>query len=237
MSAPQFFNGHLHGPVPTSSNPDPFPTNNSMFMFPGNYLWDGEGYDCTAHGRYLFQRSNGSVEQRCVIEGADPLTVCRMMDWCHVHGVAHDPITGNALSVTGRSQRLRLTCGYLTNFMVWLLPQIGLEARRVDVLTDEPPNGWDDGHIVTEVKIDGLWRMMDITTGYYFTDTSGEILSVAEFVEAINGEFPFMNRLSGAYKTNCEVSGVVDFGLNRDIRLSTEVELQTWYRRVYQRIV
>lgn len=234
---PMFFDGLNRGPVPLSSNAQPFPTNNSMFMVPGEYLWDGLGYDCRAPGRYLFPREDRSTEQRCVIIGGDALAACRALDWAHVHGAAHNSVTGNALSVTGRSQRLRLGCGYLTDFIVWLLPQIGLEARRVDVATNEPPNGADDGHIVTEVKLDGRWVLVDVTTGYYFTDANGEILSVVDFIEAIKGDFPTMNRLSGAYKTNAEFAYGVDYSLNRDVRLTTEDELQAWYRRIYQRIV
>ncbi len=232
-----FFEGLSRGIVPTSVNGTPFPTNNSMFMVPGEYQWRGQNYDCTAPGRYLFEDANFQTEQRCVIIGGDALDACKALDWAHVHGAAHNSITGNALSITGRWQRLILGCGYLTDFIVWLLPQVGLEARRVDVATNEPPNGVDDGHIVTEVKFDGRWVLVDVTTGYYFTDANGDILSVVDFIEAIKGDFPTMNRLSGAYKTNAELAHGVDYSFYRDIRLTTQDELQAWYRRLYQRIV
>jgi hypothetical protein len=120
--------------------------------------------------------------------------------------------------------------------VAWLMPQLGVQARVLNVKTLQTLNGYDDGHLILETKHGTEWRMWDMTNGCYFVDANGKHLSTAEFMAAIanGGAFPQKVRLDYDNKYTNDCAGILDMGLYWERTLNTDADAEIWYRRIFQ---
>ena len=151
-------------------------------MPPDFYIFNGQGYDCSAPGLYYFWTGSGAPIYARLVYGGDLYSFVSGVSWHHIHGIQDESLTGQALANAGMGHKWRLRCGYISDLMIWWLPQYGYQVRKVEAQTLEPLNGVDDGHVMFEV-FDGKWKMWDITNGGYFTDASGTHLSLGEIID------------------------------------------------------
>jgi hypothetical protein len=62
-----------------------------------------------------------------------------------------------------------------------IVHRLGYKVRSVNFYYDDlPPNVVPDGHVAVEVQYDGGWHFFDPTYGLFWTDASGNVLSVAQ---------------------------------------------------------
>lgn len=220
----------------------------SAYMYSGNYELDGQVWDCNAPGLYRFKVEAEQFFRLRIVLGpmgaADLYAIVSAMCWNHVHGAEDESSNLQAVSNKGKYQRWRLRCGVIAALAAWLLPQVGFTARTVNVSTTGPKNGYDDGHIVLEVLHAGQWRMFDMTNGCYWTDSSGNHLSTAQFINHIAGGSPMPQkiRLDGD-DSRWQVSpiamsgGVLDLGLYGAMVIGDPSQQEAWLRRIFQAIV
>lgn len=226
-------------PVTVVSGGFAMPTG-SAFMVPGVYVYGGVSYDCTTQGLYRFlDNSNGAVLNRIVTNGAntDLYKMMSAVSWNHVHGMDDNSYDYQTVFNAGRYRKWRSLCGYIAGSMVWLLPQLGINARLRNPLARPPHNGWDDGHFVFETQHGADWRMWDITNKTWFRDSNGKHMSGNEVVAAINaGNFPEMVRLAPSQVFNSQTNVGIDMSISGDMYLRTDADRQAWYTRVFQTI-
>lgn len=226
------------------------PPSQSAFMLGAITHWGGKNYDCTQPGLYVFfDPAGGRTQRKIAFDSYPPQDVLALLSGIchnHVHGT-YDEAGQNWQTSSNRGAfgRWRLRCGSIVGLTAWLMPQVGLTARAMSVVTNEPLNAWDDnGHVVLEVHLEGKWRMFDLTLHrYYQSDPAAgisSILSTSEFISQIanGGEMPSVVQLDG---------GLVPIfaGEDRDLsesrsigeltRLCT-VDTEAWVRRIFQRI-
>jgi hypothetical protein len=204
----------------------------AVTMLPGNYLFAGSGYDCTAPGLYRFL-SGDTINSRIVWDG-DIYNFLSAVSWHHMHGIEDEALTGQYLANEGMTHKWRLRCGYITAFLVWMLPYLGFTVRQVNLLSlQTPPNGIDDGHVALEVTHGGKWKLWDVTNGCYFTDGAGEHLSAAEIVVA--GVRNCVRVLIDGDLKGCgSVVDGFDMASYRDLVLRTDADTEAWFARIYQ---
>jgi hypothetical protein len=101
-------------------------------------------------------------------------------------------------------------------------------------------NGYMDGHFVVETYTSGAWRMWDLTNGRYFVDAVGNHMSTAALISQLSKEgaaFPTAVRLDTANHSSSSASVGVppyDYGLFGEIFLNPTVNLEAWYRHVFE---
>ncbi|MGI9411540.1 MAG: hypothetical protein ACR2OV_15785 [Hyphomicrobiaceae bacterium] len=202
------------------------------FIDPDSYTLYGVSYDCTRPGLYRWKIPEEIGLVNLIVYGGDIYALMSGISWNHSHGSYHDKKSNSYLSAIGRSRKWRLTCGYITLYLMSVLP---VQSRRVDVLTTGPRNGFDDGHTVIETFHDGAWRMWDMSAGAYFK-IDGEHIDTATFVhELAAGREPEMIRLDGGDKYNAEMGASMCYGVLSDMIFRDRV--WDWYRRIFQSIV
>ena len=204
----------------------------SAYMPPGNYTFAGESYDCSKSGRYVFQ--NGfSIAIRLVFAN-DLYGLMSGISWNHAHGVDDEHLTDmQAFSNAGMTHKWRARCGIIAAHAVWLLPQLGFQARRVQALTLGPLNGFDDGHIMPEVFHDGKWKLWDLTNGCYWTNANGAHLSLAEIVAAGSANCQRV-QIDAADKAGTDLAGGFCMATYREVAFRTEPERDAWFARIFQ---
>lgn len=106
--------------------------------------------------------------------------LCALVQYGHEDG----HLTIAQLKNLMRSQRVRLQCGNTADLIISYLADRGFAARRVHILTGQTPNNLDDGHVAIEVYIAGKWRFVDVAGDCYYTDGSGNHLSLYDIVVA-----------------------------------------------------
>lgn len=229
--------------IPTTGGTAVLP-GGSTFMLPGVYTLGGQSWDCTRAGLYRFKQENEVFFRNRIVAGSpvDLYAVVSAVCWNHIHGAA-DEVIGNQQPVSDRGRFFvwRMRCGYIGNFMSWLMPQFGFTVRQVGVSTLGPTNGYDDGHQVLEVFHGGKWKMFDITNGRYWKDANGVHMSAAEFIAAIAGGAPMPEtvKLDGKQRRwdhEAVPGGTLDMGLYGELCIGTEAQMEAWIRRIYQKI-
>jgi Transglutaminase-like superfamily len=70
-------------------------------------------------------------------------------------------------------------CGNAALTFAAIVKRLGLGARSVQFYYDDPGNA-PDSHIAVEVAYDDAWHYFDPTFGVFFTDTTGNVLSITD---------------------------------------------------------
>lgn len=228
----------LGAPVPEVAATVALPSG-SVGLVPGNYVFNGKGFDCTQPGLYRFWNGGaGAIQSRLVYTASGLYEFLAGVSWHHAHGV-EDEGSYQTIANNGMTHKWRLRCGYIAGLMVWFLPQwwsyfglTGMQARVVNVKTTGPLNGIDDGHIVFEVFHEGKWKMWDITNGVYFT-LAGVHLSTAEIITAgiLNCE---RVHLDVDEKYGASLAGNLCLGSYADLVLRAPEDVDAWFARIFQ---
>jgi transglutaminase superfamily protein len=70
-------------------------------------------------------------------------------------------------------------CGDAALVFAAIVKRLGLPARSVQFYYDDP-GSVPDSHIAVEVSYDGSWHYFDPTYAVFWTDTTGDVLSIAD---------------------------------------------------------
>jgi hypothetical protein len=222
----------------------------SVYMPPGIYTLYGNSWDCTQDGLYVFRNpANSFFVHRIVTPWNSPSTFdiynfMSAVSYNHLHGVADEGSDNQAMSNGGIYHRWRMRCGVICGMIAWTLPQSvwGITTRVRNVSTLGPKNGFDDGHLVIETLHGGLWRMWDLTNGCYFRDTSGNHMSLSDFMAVLVASplgLPTKVLLSPLLsKISDDVAVGYNWDYGRQRRLWDDPAYsEAWYRRIFQVIV
>jgi len=80
---------------------------------------------------------------------------------------------------------LNVTCGYVSEIARRLLVEQGYTARRVEVITTEPWDGFNDGHAMVEVFYQGHWQLYDVDANAKAVDAAGTPVQLAQQIKAV----------------------------------------------------
>ena len=148
----------------------------ALIHAPGKYTYNGTVYDLSQQGFYSFIYAGTSHDggPRIVASPGAACDVERLMEacsWLTRYGRADEIYTPAQL--TANVIRLRsaaLRCGPTVAWVRSICTTLGLQSRSVHLITSEPFNGFDDGHVAMEVMHNGAWRMFDIAGDVAFSD-------------------------------------------------------------------
>lgn len=152
----------------------------SLVVPPGDYLVGGTTWRMAEEGLYRFLDPLVGNHQRIVYAG-DILTLMSSFTWLMSHGYRDNRKSFSDLESMAQRGKIIVTCGDCAAFAVELFMRLQVPIRLVRGRTLQHPNGYNDGHILTEVKMDGSWVAFDPDMGnLYFHH--GKILSFVGLV-------------------------------------------------------
>jgi hypothetical protein len=108
------------------------------------------------------------------------LAAAQTHSWIH-NGIGYDAMMQRYLA----GERLYVTCGYVAEIARRLLRSAGYPARVVQTFTREDYDYVNDGHVMTEVFVEGRWQLYDVDANGRAVDDGGRGVSVVEQVAAV----------------------------------------------------
>lgn len=212
-----------------------------LHVVPGKYLVGGNPYDMV-HGQTArwFDPNSGIVEQRVCQNGTAPYTAdvdsyIGALSCVHHNGPRDGGISDTTACNKAMHQEIEMLCGDIAQFTKDMLDQYGTFSTRIVALLTDAPNGYDNGHITMEENSQGHWRHWDTTLGCYFTDSSGNHLSL-KGISDLGIENCTMVQYCNK-RTACNVQnvsgGVLDNGFYNDF-VTTTNGVRAWVNRIYK---
>jgi hypothetical protein len=83
-----------------------------------------------------------------------------------------------------RGERIYVTCGTISRLAVLRLRRLGARARVVGAITLDQPNGYDDGHILVEVRAGRRWEVYDLDNNRKPIDDNDRGMTIKQLVAA-----------------------------------------------------
>jgi hypothetical protein len=201
-------------------------------QLPGNIQVQGKVYDCTQPGLIrFFDTDTGIAEQRAMWTG-DVYGFISACSWAHTHGSADESRGMAGIASWMRNHKARLRCGVIVDYMMWIMPQVGVQVRRCGVLTGDTPNSYDNGHICFEAMLSGKWRMFDMSNGSYYT-LNGEHLGLKDII--LNGVNNCQRvRIDVDKDHSADPSGNICYGIYWEVLRKTPQGFIDWNTRMFQ---
>ena len=136
------------------------PLPRTLVIPPGAYTIGGRTYALEKEGLYRALDPGRANRQRIVFQ-KDVVALVSGLCWMHSHGSRDDRRSSAALRRQALTGKLIMTCGPFCDFVVTLLDRIGVRCRGVAMRTLETHNGWNDGHVLLEVRTGKRWVLLD----------------------------------------------------------------------------
>ena len=206
----------------------------SVGLYPGDYVFNGQGYDCNASGLYRFWDGSSSVIHSRLVYANDIYGYMSAFAWHQIHGSEDETTNYQAAATAGMTHKWRMRCGPISGLVNWFMGLWSLQSRVVSLLTLGPKNGEDDGHVAIEVFDGGKWKLWDIDNGVYFTQ-NGVHLSAAEIIAAgiLNCQRVAIDGDSRNAASLAAPTGLC-MGSYGDMFLRTPADFDAWFARIYQ---
>lgn len=181
------YSGTAVSDVPQGTSAVALPS--GFHILAGQYVLNGTAYDCRAGGLYRFYDPQTLIcEQRLSWSNpqSDVYPYLSGLSWAHADGPRDAALSLANKQTLMKNHIIEMQCGDIALLCMSLLGQFAnptFQTRQVQVLTAGPLISGDNGHLIFEVKIDGAWRLFDVTNGRYFTDEAGNHLNLKQIIE------------------------------------------------------
>ena len=164
---------HLCGVKVTQMSPaggggsaEPLPQ--KLIIPAGVYSYRGEKYNLEKEGLYRLMCPPEDNQQR-IVYSRDVFALMSAVGWLHCHGSRDDYKSFDEVIALSLTNKLVLTCGPYTKIITTLLTQLRIPIRTVAVKTLEERNGYSDGHVLSEILLDGRWVVFDVDPHLLYT--------------------------------------------------------------------
>jgi hypothetical protein len=144
------------------------------------------------------------------------------------HGERHQALSNGTIEgLIARGQTVAVTCGRISAYAAYELSKYGYENRDARAETAGPRNGYDDGHVMREVLVNGRWIVYDLDNNVQPLK-DGQGISLATWSRLINaGESYELRQIADDQAFDDEF-------LERYPEFAAEWDIRAWYARVLQ---
>jgi hypothetical protein len=166
--------------TPASDPAEPLPE--TLVVAPGEYSVMGQEYSLHAEGLYRFLHP--MVENRqCIVFEKDVIALMSAVGWLATHGYRDNGKSFEEVEEIARRGKIVLTCGDCSRFATQLLGALKIPIRTVQVRTLQECNGYNDGHVLTEVQLEGKWVVYDPDNSGSLFSSQGRRLNLVELIQ------------------------------------------------------
>lgn len=216
------------------------PITSPLLMAPGTYSYNAPSYTMTSPGLYRFAHPAMPGEawadctNRIVVNG-NTERLLSSLAYLVVHGERDE-----GLDLATRLNRLRTgwvvcKCGKIDEMVRSVLAGQSIQSRTAQFLTMQEPTNYDDGHVTTEVKINGEWCLYDITLDRRFKTQGGQPLSAKNAPAAIMGNTYTSEHIT-ASKTGYDPAWYNTNAVWASVTFDRAGGEATWTSRIFQAV-
>ncbi len=138
----------------------------NIIMAPGVYQYNSFKYELINEGLYGIFNIGIDSGYRIIYSNDIPVLISAIC-WLTTYGNRDEGQQTSTLLTALRTRKVALQCSSTVGLARSLLSSVGITSRICRVLTASTPNGWNDGHVVLEVLINGIWYFWDILNNFY----------------------------------------------------------------------
>lgn len=157
----------------------------------------GKTYRMDREGLYRFREFEPKTLAHQIFFQQDVFTLFASICRVHIHG-RNDPSRNTVEKKlhAAKTGKLTCNCGPLHALALRMLEPLGIRLRRVQLLTLEEWNRFDNGHILLEYFYpdEQRWVLVDLDCRSMYTDQDGRYLDVYGLTECVNSGRPFQCR-------------------------------------------
>ena len=158
-----------------------------LVIEPGVYRVHGRTIGMEAEGLYRFIYPGKENVQRIVYR-SDVTAFVSAVCWIHSHGCRDDDVPHEDRVEMAKTGKLIMICGHICDFAAELFSARGIRCRCVNGRSmEEKDGGFNTGHVVLEVCLDGRWVAYDIDTNALYRH-AGRQLDLLETVRQIQAD-------------------------------------------------
>lgn len=217
--------GVLNGP------PGPWP--GALIASPRLFQYNNITYNLQDEGLYKFSVPAQNTTNMIIYNG-DVIKLLESLTYLVVPG--QDDVAKSIAAINSRSlsSRVHLLCEPTAQWVRSLLNSLGISNRIVRMLRKDTPNGFYDGHVVNEVKVNGVWTLFDLCIGLKFTDGLN-LLGLKDTAPILtNSTMQKMHSFKDYLASEQCYNNVYHHSSTADMFLASETMMLDWQRDIMQ---
>lgn len=206
---------------------------------PGLYAYNGLNFDITAEGLYTIM-SWGLTGAPYANSGyslaysSNVLELMRGIMFQTIYGRNDEAMSVSAALNQIRIRKLGMRCGPTdANVVAPILAAKGVPHRTVHLLTAEPSNGFDDGHVACEVQIGGQWKFFDVPTKIR-VEHCGAVQNIYQIIKAGLANLTSVTMSPASSYPETWSGTLFPTGVEFDQQWLFDADAKAWRNRIYQ---
>lgn len=200
----------------------------NLVMAPGIYDYNGIHYDLTQEGLYGIINIGVDGGRRIIYQN-DVYALMSGLCWLSVYGRMDEGLTTTQQTAKAKGTKLSMRCGATVIWVKSVLDSLSIQNRIVNLVTGETPTNYDDGHVVIEVKVAGVWKLWDVSNNFYPYEVAH--LNLNEYILNMSADKVFVA------DEERDIAGADNYQLNTnliyDMHLRLPGQLDSWVDRIY----
>jgi hypothetical protein len=177
----QYYQGNSHATLVAGSGAASYTLDNLPLVLtsPANVNVGGAIYNYSGEGLYRVYNASNALVRQTLVYGGDYWQFAGHLSRIHLHSHFDDGKSSSELTSLARQGMIHLTCTSISDYASSQLAAVGLTTRRVQSLTLDPWNGYDDGHSLIEIRdpTENRWVLYDVEIGT-FANNGGHRLNL-----------------------------------------------------------
>lgn len=164
----------------------------------------------------------------------DVMTFMESLSALCSYGTADEPLTQAQLTSLARTRPLEMRCGPTAAFVRGCATGVGIETRQVHMLNVSASNGFDDGHVALEAKLQGEWKLFDVPNDTAWVAYDGELLSLAEVVAERPANLEMRSLAQPRVGRSISPGSAPWVAAVYEMTLGTPQAIRDWCERIYE---
>ena len=196
----------------------------------GKYTFHGITYNFNKEGlhRIIDFANNDSIQ--VIVYNSDTLKLLSAFAWITKHGTRDNSKKFKNLNKIAKNGYLSLTCGAISHYTLKYLHKLQIPSRLIHFNREKDFNGYDDGHILLEVKIYNKWVLVDIDSNTIFYGKRKGFLSAFDVATTANGYKKHIKLASDNYLDSMNFKDKkINYAFNSERALYS---LDNWYSNI-----
>ncbi|MHC4871485.1 MAG: hypothetical protein ACYTFY_06545 [Planctomycetota bacterium] len=155
----------------------------------------GKSFVIDREGLYRFADYESRTFHNLICYEKDDFTLFASLCRLQVHGRADKGKISKfeQNEETAKTRRLSNNCAPFHAFCMDLMKKLGIKVRRVELLTLDEWNDYDNGHVLLEYfcKDEGRWIALDLDTRSLFLDQDGKYMNIYQLTKTVTSGAPY----------------------------------------------
>ncbi len=206
----------------------------TLVASPRSFKYNNFVYNLSLEGVYKFNVPFQNTTNMIIYDN-DIVKLIESLSYLIVPGQDDTVKSVAQLNSKALTSRIHLLCGMSCTWVKAWCVSLGIPCRIINTLRSDTLTGFYDGHVLLEVKINGLWKLFDVNLGFKFVDYNNNLLALKDLYPLNNTElFQDLHAFKNRNPSEVMLNNVYHHSSTIDIFLGSREMLVQWQKGVMQ---